>query len=114
MSEDFPGLLAAVGSTAFERLCEGLSGGLSVAVVHSCAIWVPAFEDWLLRNPRYAGTAFGLALDMVRLEWAHIEAFDGGARQGAWIGRSGRTWGRAFALGIQPHLQLLSAEVSGG
>ena len=37
--------------------------------------------SWLQRNPRYAGKTLDLALDMLRLEWAHIEAFDGAAEK---------------------------------
>ena len=33
-------------------------------------------ESWLLANPEYAGRRLGPALDMARLEWAQIEAFD--------------------------------------
>jgi hypothetical protein len=36
-----------------------------------------ALEAWLQRRRQYTGAWHALALDMVRLEWAHIEAFDG-------------------------------------
>jgi hypothetical protein len=36
-------------------------------------------EGWLRKHPTCAGSRLKLALDMVRLEWAHIEAFDGKA-----------------------------------
>jgi hypothetical protein len=35
----------------------------------------------LRQNPEYAGNRYPLALDMVRLEWAHIEAFDNAAEK---------------------------------
>jgi len=36
-------------------------------------------ESWLRKNPKWAGPNQNLALDIVRLEWADIEAFDGTA-----------------------------------
>ena len=35
-----------------------------------------ALENFLRRHPKFAGRRLALALDMVRLEWAQIEAFD--------------------------------------
>jgi len=37
--------------------------------------------EWLERNPRYGGSCQALAIDMARLEWAHIEAFDNAAEK---------------------------------
>jgi hypothetical protein len=106
LSEDFPGLLAALGSTAFERLAKAYltdcpSQSFTLRNLGS------RLEDWLLRNPLYAGTAFELALDMVRLEWAHIEAFDGGVEKA--LGPEDLVeLGPGFRVGVQPHLQLLA------
>src|SRR5256885_503396 len=36
-------------------------------------------ELWLRKHPQWAGKKQALALDLVRLEWADIEAFDGAA-----------------------------------
>ena len=73
--DDFPGLRAIVGQRAFHRLskayladCPSQSFTLRNLGSH--------LEDWLQRHPRYLGSRQALALDMVRLEWAHIEAFD--------------------------------------
>ena len=106
LSEDFPGLLAALGSAAFERLAKTYladcpSQSFTLRNLGS------RLEDWLLRHPRYAGTALGLALDMVRLEWAHIEAFDGGAEEA--IGPEDLVeLDEDFRAGIQPHIRLLA------
>jgi hypothetical protein len=35
-------------------------------------------EEWLLSNPQPITPRESLALEMVRLEWAHIEPFDCG------------------------------------
>ena len=64
-------------------------------------------ETWLRANPEWAGTASGLALDMVRLEWAHIEAFDGLARPE--IGPEDLAeFDAGLELQLQPYVQLLS------
>jgi hypothetical protein len=73
--EDFPGLKAVLGTTRFERLmrdyltdCPSQSFTLRNLGSH--------LESWLLTHPEYLEPRFQLALDMSRLEWAHIEAFD--------------------------------------
>jgi hypothetical protein len=105
MREDFPGLLAAVGSTAFEclsraYLAECPSQSFTLRNLGS------RLHAWLRRNPRYAGATIGLALDMVRLEWAHIEAFDGCANKA--LGSEDLTFlAEGSCLNVQPHLQLL-------
>jgi hypothetical protein len=106
LSEDFPGLRAVLGSIAFERLAKAYladcpSQSFTLRNLGS------QLDDWLLRNPRYAGTALGIALDMVRLEWAHIEAFDGGVEKA--LGPEDLVeLGPGFRVSVQPHLQLLA------
>jgi hypothetical protein len=106
ISEDFPGLLAVLGSTVFERLVKAYladcpSQSFTLRDLGS------RLEDWLLRNPFYAGAALGMALDMVRLEWAHIEAFDGGTEKA--LGPEDLVeLGPALRVSIQPHIRLLA------
>jgi hypothetical protein len=106
LGEDFPGLLAVLGSTAFERLVKAYladcpSQSFNLRNLGS------RLEDWLLRNPRYVGTAVEVALDMVRLEWAHIEAFDGGAEKA--LGPEDLVeLEPGFRAGIQPYIRLLA------
>jgi hypothetical protein len=73
--EDFPGLRAVLGQRAFERLAK------AYLTDRPSASWTmrnlgSRLEEWLRRNPAFAGDRLDLALDMIRLEWAHIEAFD--------------------------------------
>lgn len=75
-AEDFPGLRAIVGNRRFEALAndyltECPSQSFTLRNLGS------RLEDWLIENPRWLRPRETLALDMVRLEWAHIEAFDG-------------------------------------
>jgi len=73
--EDFPGLKAILGLTRFERLMRDYltdcpSQSFSLRNLGS------QLESWLLAHPEYLEPRGQLALDMARLEWAHIEAFD--------------------------------------
>ena len=79
LSEDFPGLRAIIGERRFEKL--------AVAYLFDCPSQSftlrnlgSRLEQWLCAHPGYlAGTA-QIALDMVRLEWAEIQAFDEAAK----------------------------------
>ena len=63
-------------------------------------------EVWLRAHPEYAGQHFDLAIDMIRLEWAHIEAFDGEERKP--LGPEDLLEpGPDLRVGLQPHLSLL-------
>ena len=73
--EDFPGLKGIVGGKKFEKLMrdyltECPSQSFSLRNLGS------QLESWLRAHPAYLEPRFDLAVDMVRLEWAHIEAFD--------------------------------------
>jgi hypothetical protein len=73
--DDFPGLRAIHGQRAFHRLSRAYltdcpSQSFTLRNLGS------RLEQWLKNNPEYAGSNPVLTLDMVRLEWAHIEAFD--------------------------------------
>jgi len=76
--DDFPGLRAVLGERAFRRLSRAY---LADCPSHSFTLrnLGSRLEDWLRRNPQCGGNRHTLALDMVRLEWADIEAFDGAA-----------------------------------
>ena len=73
--DDFPGLRAILGDEAFHKLSRAyLTAHPSRSFTMrnlGCAL-----EAWLRPRRRYTAGKHALALDMVRLEWAHIEAFD--------------------------------------
>jgi hypothetical protein len=103
--DDFPGLCAALGQRAFNRLSRAY---LTERPSESFTLrnLGEGLEEWLREHPTYAGRHFDLALDMVRLEWAHIEAFDGPARKP--LGPEDLLeLGPELRLGLQPHLTLL-------
>lgn len=75
LQEDFPGLAAIIGSRRFDRLMRDYltdcpSDSFSLRNLGG------RLEDWLRHHPELMAPNETLALDMVRLEWAHIEAFD--------------------------------------
>ena len=80
LADDFPGLRAIVGSRAFTKLARAYltempSQSFTLRDLGS------RLAGWLEEHPEYAGRNPVLARDMVRLEWAHVEAFDGPAEK---------------------------------
>jgi hypothetical protein len=106
--EDFPGLGAVLGERAFQRLANAYladcpSQSFTLRNLGS------RLENWLTEHPESAGKNLALALDMVRLEWAHIEAFDNGERKA--LGPEDLLeLGPELVLALQPHIQLLELQ----
>jgi hypothetical protein len=78
--DDFPGLRAIVGVRAFDKLsraylAEMPSESFTLRNLGS------RLTAWLAGHPEHAGKNPVLTLDMVRLEWAHVVAFDGPAEK---------------------------------
>jgi hypothetical protein len=79
LSEDFPGLRAVIGERRFEKL--------AIAYLLDCPSRSftmrnlgSRLESWLCAHPEHIAKFEQIALDMVRLEWAEIEAFDKAAK----------------------------------
>jgi Putative DNA-binding domain len=106
MIEDFPGLRSVLGSRRFEAMSKAYlvdcpSRSFTLRNLGS------QLESWLRRHPKWAGDKQELALDIVRLEWADIEAFDGKAEP--MLRSEDLSGGLAgIRLKLQPHLGLLS------
>jgi hypothetical protein len=108
MYEDFAGLCAVIGQRSFDKLAR--------AYVSECPSQTftlrnlgSQIEDWLRRNPGYAGQKLAIALDMARLEWAHIEAYDGEAATA--LGPEDLIeLGPGLRLGLQPYIGLLELQ----
>jgi hypothetical protein len=104
--EDFPGLNAVLGPNVFNRLSRAY---LSDCTSQSFTLrnLGSRLADWLARNPKYAGNRHAIALDMARLEWAHIEAFDNAGKRV--FGPEDLTeLGPDFRAVLQPHVRLLA------
>ncbi|HLY16206.1 MAG TPA: DNA-binding domain-containing protein [Bryobacteraceae bacterium] len=103
--EDFPGLRAVVGQRAFQRLAQAYLTDLP------SQSWTlrnlgSRLEKWLRRNPAYTGDRLRPALDMIRLEWAHIEAFD--EKFEKILGPEDLLeLGPALRIGLQPYVRLI-------
>ena len=75
LADDFPGLRAVVGQEKFDKiilayLTELPSESFTLRDLGS------RLEKWLRQHPEFTPGQEQIALDMVRLEWADIEAFD--------------------------------------
>ncbi|HEY5792214.1 MAG TPA: DNA-binding domain-containing protein, partial [Chthoniobacterales bacterium] len=104
--DDYPGLRAVLGSGRFMRLLRAyLTAHPSESfTLRNLGAGMVAF---LRRNPKWTEPHSELAVDMARLEWAQIEAFDNPARPPLQLGQlSNRPPGEIF-LRLQPHLTLL-------
>jgi Putative DNA-binding domain len=104
-AEDFPGLAAVVGPMAFDKLTRAYlsdhpSKSFTLRNLGS------ALEAWLGEHLEHAGKRPELALDVVRLEWAYIEAFDNAAERALTLADLSQLDGES-RLSLQPHLRLL-------
>ncbi|MDQ1473362.1 MAG: hypothetical protein QOJ99_4842 [Bryobacterales bacterium] len=108
LREDFPGLRVLLGETAFTNLSEAYLAdcpSTSFTLVNLGS----KLEDWLRLNPQWAGRHADLTLDMVRLEWAHIEAFDRAALKE--IGPEDLAeFSSTLKIQLQPHVRLLDLQ----
>ena len=108
LAEDFPALRSVIGSRAFDAM--------SVAYLNAhpnrsftLRNLGSRLSDWLIANPHFAGRRASLAVDVVRIEWAFIEAFDGAEHEPLTIEQIGTLDGSSH-LALQPHLQLVELE----
>jgi hypothetical protein len=107
-NEDFPGLCAILGNRAFERLSRAY---LSECPSQSFTLrnLGSRLENWLREHPEFASRNLALALDMIRLEWAHVETFDSGERKP--LGPEDLLeLGPELVIALQPHIRLLELQ----
>ena len=106
MAEDFPGLRAVLGQRQFEDMCRAY---LAECPSRSFTLrnLGERLETWLRRNPKWIRGKQTLALDMVRLEWADIEAFDGEAEPPLHLGDLNCSSVPTLRLRVQPYVRLL-------
>jgi hypothetical protein len=104
--DDYPGLRAVLGDRRFERMAQ------AYLMRHPSECFtlrnlgrrlLPFLENeprWIVPNPK-------LALDMARLEWAHIEAFDNEARPPLEMNALAGADPGGIRLRLQAHITLL-------
>ena len=105
LRDDFQGLCAILGDAAFDRMAR--------AYLADCPSRSFTLRDlgsglarWLTKHKKYAGWQFALALDIVRLEWAHVVAFDG-PEEKALSAEDLSAFSPDMRLGLQPYVSLL-------
>lgn len=108
IAEDYPGLRAVVGERAFEAL------SIAYLTAHPSRSFTlrnlgSKMPEWLVANPRFAGRRHHLAVDVARIEWAFVEAFDSGENTPLTLEQIA-TLDAGSRLALQPHLQLIALE----
>jgi hypothetical protein len=104
--DDYPGVRAVLGDRRFARLAEAYltqhpSESFSLRNLGRRLV------EFLKAQPQWAGPHLPLALDMARLEWAQIEAFDNEARPPLEMDSLLEIDPARTVLRLQPHLTLL-------
>jgi Putative DNA-binding domain len=109
MAQDFPGLRAILGQRRFDGMCRAY---LAECPSRSFTLrnLGARLETWLRRNPQWIRGKQSLALDMVRLEWADIEAFDGEAEPALHTEDLSGSSMPTLRLRVQPYVQLLELQ----
>jgi len=108
LAEDFPALRAVVGQRAFDAL------SVAYLTAHPSRSFTlrnlgSRLVEWLTANPQFAGRRHLLAVDVARMEWAFVEAFDNGERDPLTLEQVATLDGHS-RLALQPHLRLLELE----
>lgn len=77
LADDYPGVRAVVGQRNFDKLIRAylLECPSESFSLRNLGSRLPA---WLQKHPEFAPGRHRMAIDMARLEWADIEAFDNG------------------------------------
>src|SRR5580698_4303267 len=105
-AEDFPGLRAVLGERKFDAvskayLCDCPSQSFTLRNLGA------RLEGWLRKHPKWVGPRQALAIDMVRLEWADIEAFDGAREEALKPEDLAELDFSRLRLRLQPYVRLL-------
>jgi hypothetical protein len=108
LSEDFPALRAVLGALAFESL------SIAYLAAHPSRSFTlrnlgSKLVEWLTTNLQFTGRRHRLALDVARVEWAFVEAFDLAERTPLTVDQIA-TLDAGSHLALQPHLQLLALD----
>ena len=105
-AEDFPGLRAVLGERKFDAVAKAYltdcpSESFTLRNLGS------RLEGWLRKHTRMLGDRAALAIDIARLEWADIDAFDGLAEPGLKQENLEQANPAKLRLRLQPYIHLL-------
>jgi hypothetical protein len=106
LAEDFPGLRSVLGEKQFDAMCKAYivdcpSTSFTLRNLGS------KMEAWLRAHPKWAGKKQTLALDIARLEWADIEAFDNESKPALRTEDLATADAETLKLELQPYVRLL-------
>ena len=106
LAEDFAALRAVVGPRRFETI------SVAYLTAHPSRSFTlrnlgSHLPEWLAAHPELAGRRHRLALDVARIEWAFVEAFDSAQREPLTAEQIATLDGDS-RLALQPHLQLIA------
>lgn len=106
LAEDFSGLRAVLGERQFDAMARAylLANPSRSFTLRNLGA---RMEVWLRKNPKWAGTKQALALDIARLEWADIEAFDGKSAPALRQEDLASADAARLKLALQPYVRLL-------
>lgn len=105
LADDFPGLRAVIGQEKFDAVLHGYLTEMP-SVSYTLRDLGSRLEKWLREHPEFISSNERMALDMVRLEWADIEAFDA-AEFPILTQAELANLGEDPVFHLQPYLQLL-------
>jgi hypothetical protein len=106
LAEDFPALRAVVGARSFNEisiayLTEHPSRSFSLRNLGSKLV------EWLESHPQLTGRRHALALDVARIDWAFVEAFDNAQNTPLTLEQIATLDGDS-RLAVQPHVRLMA------
>jgi len=106
LAEDYPGLRAVIGGAKFEALSvayltEHPNRSFTLRNLGSKLV------EWLGVHSEFTGRRHDLAVDVARIEWAFIEAFDSAERTPLTLEQIAAL-GPGSQLALQPHLRLMA------
>ncbi len=105
--DDYPGLRALLGDRRFATPGLRLSGPPSLSILHLAQSGPPPASTFSRPSRTGSRRCAPLALDMARLEWAHIEAFDNEAKPPLEAESLLGADPARIRLRLQPHITLL-------
>ena len=108
LAEDFAGLSVVLGARAFEKL------SIAYLTAHPSRSFTlrnlgSKLPEWLEKNPAFAGRRYRLAIDVARIEWAFVEAFDNAECTPLTLDQV-TTLDAGSRLALQPHLRLVALD----
>ncbi|HVZ84074.1 MAG TPA: DNA-binding domain-containing protein [Terracidiphilus sp.] len=108
LAEDFPALRSVAGARVFHALSVAyLTAHPSRSfTLRNLGSHLPA---WLAQHAEFTGRRHRLAVDVARIEWAFIEAFDNAERPPLTLEQIA-TLDAGSRLALQPHLRLIPLE----